>query len=166
MSSSRHSETERPYEPGPAAVLPTLDVVDGVSGMGQPVEHELIAVYVDTAYLDLARHGITVRRRTGGDDAGWHRKLPAGGDTRTEVRVPPGRATTTVPPHLLASVRGLVRDRALVPIARVVTRRLEHDLIGDGDSVAARQDAAWRELQDCRLGGRSGRGLPRSGIGM
>jgi len=78
MSSSRHSETERPYEPGPAAVLPTLDVVDGVSGMGQPVEHELIAVYVDTAYLDLARHGITVRRRTGGDDAGWHLKLPAG----------------------------------------------------------------------------------------
>src|SRR4051794_11714334 len=119
MSSSRHSETERTYDPGPEAVLPTLDVVDGVSAIGQPVQHELVAVYFDTAELDLARHGITVRRRTGGDDAGWHLKLPAGGDTRTEVRLPPGRATKSVPPRLLASVRGLVRDRSLVPIARV-----------------------------------------------
>src|SRR3954447_25588720 len=138
MSSSEHSETERSYDPGPAAVLPTLDVVDGVSAMGPPVQLELTAVYFDTADLDLARHGITVRRRTGGDDAGWQLKLPAGGDTRTEVRLPPGRTTKTVPPQLLTSVRGLVRDRTLIPIARVATRRLEYDLIGEGDSVAAR----------------------------
>src|SRR3954452_8863698 len=137
MSSSEHSETERSYDPGPAAVLPTLDVVDGVSAMGPPVQLELTAVYFDTADLDLARHGITVRRRTGWDDAGWHLKLPAGVDTRTEVRLPAGRATKTVPPQLLASVRGLVRDRSLVPIARVATSRQEYDLIGDGDSVAA-----------------------------
>jgi CHAD domain-containing protein len=137
MSSSRHSETERTYDPGPAAVLPTLDVVDGVSAVGQPEEHQLVAVYFDTADLDLARRGITVRRRTGGDDDGWHLKLPAGVDTRTEVRLPPGRATKTVPSRLLASVRGLVRDRTLVPIARVTTRRSERHLIGEGDSVAA-----------------------------
>src|SRR6058998_3299158 len=97
MSTSRHRETERKYDPRQAAALPALHGVDGVSAMRQAVQHELSAVYFDTAELDLARHGITVRRRTGGDDAGWHLKLPAGADTRTEVRLPPGRATKTVP---------------------------------------------------------------------
>lgn len=134
MSTSRHDETERKYDPGPAA-FPTLVGVDGVTAMSQPVEHDLSAVYFDTAGLDLARHGITVRRRTGGDDAGWHLKLPAGVDTRTEVRLPPGRATKTVPARLLASVRGLVRDRDLIPVARLSTRRREYALVGgDGDS--------------------------------
>ena len=34
---------------------------------------------------DLAARGITLRRRTGGSDAGWHLKLPAGPDSRTEL---------------------------------------------------------------------------------
>ena len=54
-----------------------------------PERAELEAVYHDTADLRLAREGITLRRRTGGSDAGWHLKLPvSGSDARDEVRLP------------------------------------------------------------------------------
>ncbi|WP_242418751.1 CYTH domain-containing protein, partial [Frankia sp. CpI1-P] len=36
----------------------------------------LDAVYYDSDDLRLARNQITLRRRTGGHDAGWHLKLP------------------------------------------------------------------------------------------
>ena len=134
---SRHQEVERKFEPGPAVVLPSLADVDGVSAVGQPVEAQLDAVYFDTADLDLAQHGVTVRRRTGGDDAGWHLKLPEGEDARTEVRLPLGRATRTVPAGLLAPVRALVRDRPLTPVARVRTRRLEYSVLDIDDVVLA-----------------------------
>jgi hypothetical protein len=35
--------------------------------------------------LRLIRAGITLWRRRGGDDAGWHLKLPLGADTRREM---------------------------------------------------------------------------------
>ena len=64
---SRYTETERKFDVDEATVSPsqTLD-----------------AVYYDTSAHDLARHRITLRRRTGGTDAGWHLKLPAGQDSR------------------------------------------------------------------------------------
>ena len=85
----------------------------------------------------LARPFPGVRRRTGGEDAGWHVKLPGGKDTRTEVRLPLGRAVRSVPIALLPHVRALVRDRPLSPVARVSTRRLEYTLHDDGGGVLA-----------------------------
>ena len=137
MGSSRHDEVERKYEVGPATIFPTLADLDGVSRMSQPVELRLEAVYFDTVDLDLARHGTTLRRRTGGHDAGWHLKLPKAKDTRTELHQPLGRATKTVPEQLLAPVRPLVRDRRLVPVARVSTRRLEYTMLGQDGVVLA-----------------------------
>ena len=55
----------------------------------EPAELALSAVYFDTEDLRLARAGITLRRRSGGTDDGWHLKLPAGSDARDEVRLPP-----------------------------------------------------------------------------
>jgi CHAD domain-containing protein len=137
MKPGRWDEVERKLDVGVATILPTLSGVDGVATTGQPVEHRLEATYFDTADLDLTRHGVTLRRRTGGADAGWHLKLPQGKDTRTEVRRPLGRATRTVPKDLLAPVRALVRDRPLGPVARVSTRRLEHTLRdADGGELA------------------------------
>jgi CHAD domain-containing protein len=137
MEPERQDEVERKLDVGAATILPTLAGVDGVATMGQPVEQHLEATYFDTADLDLARHGVTLRRRTGGDDAGWHLKLPRGRDTRTEVRRPLGGGTKTVPEELLTPVRALVRDRPLAPVARVSTRRLEHSLLGeDGVELA------------------------------
>jgi CHAD domain-containing protein len=137
MGSAQQDEVERKLDVDAATILPTLAGVDGVSTMGQPVERHLEAVYFDTADLDLARHGVTLRRRTGGDDAGWHLKLPKGKDTRTELRRPLGRATKTVPRMLLASVRALVRDRQVGPVARVSTRRAEYTLVGEDLVVLA-----------------------------
>ena len=54
-------------------------------------ESDLSATYYDTADLRLLRSRMTLRRRRGGSDAGWHLKLPAGADSRDEVRHPLGR---------------------------------------------------------------------------
>lgn len=137
MKPERHVEVERKLDVDPATIVPSLTGVGGVLTTGQPVEHQLDATYFDTTGLDLARHGVTLRRRTGGDDAGWHLKLPGSKDTRTELRRPLGHATRTVPTELLAVVRVWVRDRPLEPVARVSTRRLEHSLLAEDGVVLA-----------------------------
>jgi CHAD domain-containing protein len=137
MATESWTEIERTFDVDPATVLPTVVGIDGVARMGQAVELELEAVYFDTIELDLARRGVTLRRRTGGTDEGWHLKLPRGGDTRIELRRPLGRATRTVPRPLLEPVRGLVRDRRLVPVARIDTRRREHVLLDAEDAALA-----------------------------
>ena len=135
MGLQHHDETERKFDVGPETIFPTLNDVEGVSAVSQPADLELEAVYFDTDDLDLARHGATLRRRTGGDDAGWHLKLPKAKDTRTELRLPLGRATKTVPKGILPSVRAIVRDRPLVPIARVRTRRRAYTLVAEDSLV-------------------------------
>jgi CHAD domain-containing protein len=142
------AEVERKYAVDAATVLPTLSGVDGVARMGQPREHHLEAVYYDTATLDLTRHHVTLRRRTGGADAGWHLKLPPVADARTEVRLPldaggkggdgdtDGRADTP-PAELLDHVRAVVRDRPLIPVAVLRTRRREHDLLDASGATVA-----------------------------
>src|SRR3569623_1056147 len=72
-------------ETAEAALPADVPLSDGVAA-----EHRRDAVYFDTADLRLAAAGLTLRRRTGGDDAGWHLKVPAGTATRSEVRLPPG----------------------------------------------------------------------------
>jgi inorganic triphosphatase YgiF len=50
-------------------------------------DHELVSVYYDTDQHDLLRSRLTLRRRTGTSDTGWHLKVP-GKDARTELRWP------------------------------------------------------------------------------
>src|SRR3954454_7254924 len=137
MGPEQHDETERKFAVGAETIFPALNDVDGVSAVSQPADLELEAVYFDTADLDLARRGATLRRRTGGADAGWHLKLPKEMDTRTELRLPLGRATKTVPNGILPPVRAIVRDRRLVPVARVHTHRRAYTLIGQDSCVLA-----------------------------
>ena len=137
MSETDHDETERKYEVDASTVLPNLAEVEGVHSVRPPDELQLDAVYFDTPSLDLARRRITLRRRSGGHDAGWHLKLPAGRDTRTELHAPLGDAVETVPTSLLAQVRAIVRDRPLAPVASVATARREYALCdADGDVLA------------------------------
>jgi CHAD domain-containing protein len=138
MTAARWDEVERTFATSEATVLPTLTGVPGVARVGQPVALDLDATYFDTTDLALARHGITLRRRTGGEDEGWHLKVPSGPDTRTELRQPLGTAVGTVPERLLEPVRALVRDRPVVPVARVANRRREQVLWGDDDVALAR----------------------------
>ena len=137
MGAARYVEIERKYAVAMAVVLPTFGGTPGTSSGAPPAEIDLAAVYFDTAALDLLRHGVTLRRRTGGEDAGWHLKLPGGEDTRTEIRLPLGRAVKSVPTALLPHVRALVRDRPLSPVARLSTHRLEFTLLDDAGGVLA-----------------------------
>lgn len=137
MAAKRQVEVERKYDVGEAVVFPDLAEASGVARVGPAARHELEAVYFDTASLDLARRGVTLRRRTGGEDAGWHLKVPGGEDTRTETRLPLEREGDDVPDELVAPVRAVVRDRPLIPVVRISTRRLEYSLLGDDEMVLA-----------------------------
>src|SRR5664280_1696996 len=157
----RYREVERKFDADPGALLP--DLSGAAAAVSEAVESQLDATYFDTVDTRLARHRITLRRRTGGDDAGWHLKLPAGLDERTEVRLPLGRATRKVPVALAREVRALVRDRPLVPIVVLHTTRIERRLLdGDGNTLAAIaddtvhgqrladgavQESTWREVE-------------------
>ncbi|ADU47312.1 CHAD domain containing protein [Intrasporangium calvum DSM 43043] len=137
MGGSQHDEIERKYDVEAGTVFPNLAEVEGVAHVGQPEELDLEAVYFDTADLDLARHGVTLRRRTGGHDAGWHLKLPRVSDTRTEVHEPLGDAGEQVPDALVAPIRAMVRDRPLQPVVRLATARREYALHDAAGGVIA-----------------------------
>ena len=166
MAVTAHAETERKYEAAPHADLPAWTDVPGVSEVRGPRTEHLSAVYFDTADQRLARYGATLRRRTGGADAGWHLKVPAGTDSRTELRLPlddrPERATNAPPDELADLTTAMTRGAPLRPVAQLKTHRRVWDLLGDGgrplaevtdDRVTAtRLDGSsnveeWRELE-------------------
>ncbi|HTM84166.1 MAG TPA: CYTH domain-containing protein, partial [Mycobacterium sp.] len=119
-SSTTSTEVERKFDVDDAVGAPSWEgIVAGVRA--QPIR-SLDADYFDTAAGDLATHQITLRRRSGGPDAGWHLKLPAGPDARTEVRLPL-EACDTPPDELVDVVAAIVRDRPLAPVARIATTR-------------------------------------------
>jgi CHAD domain-containing protein len=127
-----HVEIERKFDVDPGFALPDLTSVDGVAAVEQPEERQLEAVYHDTPDLRLARAAVTMRRRTGGPDAGWHVKLPAAAGARRELHSPLGRATQVPPKAVQAPVRGIVRGAAVGPVAMLSTRRVV-TLLRDAD---------------------------------
>ena len=149
--SSTVNETERKYEAQPGRMLPRLDSLPQVAATSGPQEQVLEAEYYDTGDLRLIRNGITLRRRRGGSDAGWHLKLPLGGDTRREIRRPLGRGGRTVPAELARLVRGYTRGAELRPVARINTRRQVFTLVdAAGGSLAelAADDVSAQTLGD------------------
>ena len=130
------NETEAKYDAPAGAALPRLDDLPQVAGTSGPDEEQLEAEYYDTDDLRLIRAGITLRRRRGGDDAGWHLKLPVGAGTRREIRLPLGRAGR-VPAELAELVRVHTRGEPLRPVARMTTRRRRLILLGQGGESLA-----------------------------
>lgn len=132
------TEIERKYEAAGdgAPNLAALDRLPGVTGSDLAPE-ELEAVYYDTDGLALLGAGITLRRREGGHDAGWHLKLPAGTDTRTEVRRPLTAADEGVPTELSWLVAGVTRGRPLAPVARIATSRAGRRIADPGGDALA-----------------------------
>ena len=116
-------EIERKYAVDAGFVLPDLSAVPGVAAVTGPDVYHLTAVYLDTPGLDLAAARITLRRRTGGTDAGWHLKLPAGADSRREVHAPLGPGGEPVPEELSGRVAEWAHGQPLRPIARLQTTR-------------------------------------------
>ena len=157
---AQHLEVERKYAVPPEVELPELG--PGVAGVR---EHELEAVYLDTADHALLQRGITLRRRTGGPDAGWHLKTPAGADSRSETQHPAGPGEDPpceLPAALRDAVRAFVGSRPLRPVALVRNRRRELLLVDDAgrdlatvcdDRVTATaqpgaQDAVWERWRE------------------
>ncbi|UQU63985.1 CYTH and CHAD domain-containing protein [Couchioplanes caeruleus] len=152
------TEDERKYDVPDGFALPDLTGAAGAEGLGEAETHELDATYFDTDDLRLARHKRTLRRRSGGTDAGWHLKTPGDGSARTEHRLPLTEGDE-VPAELVAEVRTIVRTRPLRPVARLRTRRVEAPLCdADGrtlallaqDEVTAGTDDGeqrWQELE-------------------
>ena len=139
---SRHTEVERKFDVIESTVSPSFEGLSSVARVERSPSQQLEAVYFDTPAHDLAAHHVTLRRRTGGTDAGWHLKLPAGPDTRTEVRSPlDDGAAGSVPDPLKDVVLAIVRDRPLGPVARISTHRTV-DLLYDaaGSAIAEFSD--------------------------
>lgn len=130
-------ETERKYEAEAGFALPDLAGLDEVAAVTGPQTYRLRAIYFDTTDFRLAAAKITLRRRTGGTDAGWHLKLPAGADSRREVHAPLGRGASSVPARLAELVTGWTGGQPLRPIARLATTRRLRRLAGrDGEVLA------------------------------
>ncbi len=130
-------EAERKYSAPGDRPLPDLTGLPSVDAIDVD-RFELSAQYYDTAELSLLRSKITLRRREGGDDAGWHLKLPSGIDTRTELHFPLGDdSAEDVPADLESLLRGIRRGAPLSLAALLVTRRHRHRLrSSDGGLVA------------------------------
>ena len=116
--------------------MPDLAGLRGVASVAPPEEHELDATYVDTADLALAAARITLSRRTGGAEPGWHLELPTF-DGRHDVRQPSGVDEAQVPASLRDLVQVVVRDKGLAPAARICTRRTVHRLLDPSGAVLA-----------------------------
>ncbi|QTG80405.1 CYTH and CHAD domain-containing protein [Arthrobacter crystallopoietes] len=130
------TKTGRAFVVEESAPLPALHTLPGVNRVEQGVEAEFEAVYFDTNDFVLAARGITLERRTG-PQACWQLEQPADDGERRVSSSPPGRGTDGVPKTLLQLVRVHVRDKPLVPVTRVLTRRVLHRLRGSGDQVLA-----------------------------
>ena len=125
-STGDHLETEQKYDADAEFVLPNLGSLPELGGrrIANPRRIYLSATYFDTDDFDLLKHKVTLRRRVGGDDEGWHLKLPVRTDTRQEVRTPLSEGDTgTVPARLAAQVQDVTAGRALHPIAILDTER-------------------------------------------
>ena len=161
--SNGHLEVEVKFDLDSSVTTPDLsDLIDvkGVDQVAPAGTQRLTATYYDTPELDLLANRVTLRRRTGGSDAGWHLKVPAG-DARLEVHRPPGRSGSPVPAELTALVRSLLRDRTPQPVVRLRTTRALTQLLDGGGRVLAEvaddavtatvlgqeSSTAWRELE-------------------
>ncbi len=155
MTSSHgdHLETEQKYDADGDFALPQLGGLPGLSGRRpNPKRYYLSATYFDTEDFDLNKHRVTLRRRVGGTDEGWHLKLPVRQDTRQELHAPLDDANSgVVPARLAAQVEDITAGRRLRPIAILDTERAVVTLTGT--SGAALVEVADDRVTASRFGG-------------
>jgi len=133
---TEHLEIEQKFDVDTGFERPCFGGLTGVTA-AEPVLHHLSATYFDTADKRLAASKITLRRRTGGTDEGWHLKLPASAGARREIHAPLGAAELGVPPELAERVAEVTGGLPLAPIARLDTERTVVALAGDDGRLRA-----------------------------
>ncbi|WP_454044020.1 CYTH and CHAD domain-containing protein [Cellulosimicrobium sp. Marseille-Q8652] len=157
-----YREHERTLSAPDDWAVPDLEVPGTTAGPAGTLD--LDALYYDTPDLRLLARGVTLRRRTGGEDAGWHLKLPAPGDARDEVRRPLGADAAPLPPELAAPddapeppaelvglVLGLTHGTPLVPVGRLRTERRVVELREEAGAGAALVEVAEDRVTTERL---------------
>ncbi|MET7987446.1 CYTH and CHAD domain-containing protein [Streptomyces sp. NPDC005281] len=130
-------ETERTYAVPDADIswLPALAGASRIASVADQGVQELDAVYYDSSDLRLTRSHASLRRRTGGTDAGWHLKLPLPGDSREEIQAPLG--AKDAPEELRDLTLSRTRGAALRPVMRIrSSHSLHHLLDAEGDVLA------------------------------
>ena len=133
-----HREVERKLRVHALFRLPAMaGAAPGVDSVEPEPAFTMRNTYYDTDDLRLFRWGVTLRRREGAGDAGWHLKLPVEGSdgiARDEVRAPLDDAAG--PPAALTDlVSALVRDEPLRAVATLRTERTPY-LLKDADGRA------------------------------
>ncbi|AQZ68677.1 CHAD domain containing protein [[Actinomadura] parvosata subsp. kistnae] len=123
-------EIEDKFDVPPEYELPDLG---GLADTVGPKSYQLVALYFDTPDLRLAARGVTLRRRRGGADAGWHLKLPKTKGARQEITHPLTRSARDVPYELSELVRAYTRGAELKVVAELETRR-SVTLLKDGET--------------------------------
>ena len=150
-----HLEIEQKFDADQDFERPDFTAVMAGVTAAAPILHHLSATYFDTADGRLQAAKITLRRRTGGSDAGWHLKLPAGRplsddaplpdgvSARREVHEPlecggtDGAGAPVVPVRLASRVAEVTGGLPLAPIATLRTERTVVTLTGaDGTLLA------------------------------
>lgn len=155
-----HREIERKLRVDALFRLPPLTELEGVQSVEAQPTVTLHNHYFDTPDLRLFRWGITLRRREGGGDEGWHLKIPVGdadSGARDEIRAP---LQPELPEELRGLITAFVRDEEPVPLVTLRTERtpyLLHDesgvvrgeLVDDSVTVldGHRTVAMFRELE-------------------
>jgi CHAD domain-containing protein len=116
----RLREREVTFEVKKSWRMPDLAEVQPDGGTLDASTDELQATYFDTPQATLQRLGVTLRRRTGGADAGWHLKVTEG-PARTEYQ---SRARSSqVPAALNRLVAGVLAGQQLGQVATITTTR-------------------------------------------
>ena len=159
MSVEHHREREVTFDVDDDWSVPDLSGLLPEGGRVETTEDELSATYYDTEKSTLRLLGLTMRYREGGDDAGWHLKIPAG-EARTEVQSQ--AAPGALPAALRRRVGGVVGDETVGPVATIRTTRratrirdAEDALVVEvaDDRVTCRPtgadayDVVWREVE-------------------
>lgn len=134
---TEHLETELKLDVDPGFAVPDLGGLVSGQTVSEPEVRNLVANYFDTSDLRLAAAPVTLRRRAGGPDEGWHLKLPVGAGSRRELQAPLGDDPTAVPPQLASLVATWAGDRPLQVVAVLETRRTVRNLIAADGKVLA-----------------------------
>lgn len=136
MASEQQVEVESKFDVAPDFQLGDLTPLLPRGGHLNFSTVDLTSTYFDTPSLDLLRHHLTLRRRTGEADTGWHLKVPGEG-FRTELRWPLGDGESDTIPALLANlVAPFTAGRPIGPVVRLRVLRTRHQVIdGDGNMV-------------------------------
>ena len=122
----RYREREVTFEVKRSWRMPDLDRLAPGGTAVQVSTDELRAVYYDTKQRTLQRLGVTLRRRTGGADAGWHLKVAAG---PARIEFQSQARSERVPESLTRRLAGVLGDQELRELATITTTRCSTRLL-------------------------------------